>query len=96
MTTLEWSRYALADLARLDAFLRAKNPRAADDAIDLLLAAAQELIAFPALGRPFEGADDSYRELIVRFSNSGYLILYRYADDIVDIQAVRHQREENY
>lgn len=96
MTDLEWSRHALADLARLDAFLRAKNPRAADDAIDLLLAAAHELITFPALGRPFEGPDDSYRELVVRFSNSGYLILYRYMDDIVDIQAVRHQSEENY
>jgi addiction module RelE/StbE family toxin len=96
MARLEWSERALFDLERLHQFLHAKNPRAADVAIDLLLAAAEELIVFPDIGRPFQGPEDTYRELIVPYSNSGYLILYRYSDDTVEIQSVRHQSEAGY
>jgi plasmid stabilization system protein ParE len=96
MYQLEWSRRALADLDRLDAFLFAKNPRAAGAAIDTILAAADELRDFPLIGRALSDDEPEYRELPIAFSNSGYLLLYRWRNDIVEIQAVKHMREDQY
>ena len=96
MYELEWSERALADLDRLDAFLFAKNPRAADAAVDTIMAAAEELRHFPRIGRPLSDDDPEHRELPVPFSNSGYVILYHWVDDTVEIQAIRHMREAGY
>jgi plasmid stabilization system protein ParE len=96
MYQLEWSRRALADLDRLDAFLFVKNARAAEAAIDTILAAADELRHFPLIGRPLSDDEPEYRELPVPFSNSGYVLLYRWLNDVVEVQAVKHMREDQY
>jgi addiction module RelE/StbE family toxin len=94
---LEWSNRALADLDRLDAFLHDKTRQAAADAIDTILAAVNHLLAFPLSGRSLsEDEDDVDRELIVPFSNSGYVVLYVFDGESVEIHRVRHQREAGY
>ena len=95
MHRVEWSTRALADLDRLDALLFAKNPRAADAAIDAIMAASEELRHFPLIGHALS-EDSEYRELAIPFSNSGYVLLYRWADETVEIQAVKHMREAGY
>lgn len=95
MVRVEWSDLAFADIDRLDAFLRAKAPQAADEAFFVIYQAAAELVDFPEIGRPATDMPGGYRELPVPFSNSGYVILYYY-DGVVSIVRVRHQREAGY
>ena len=95
MHPLEWSDRAIADLDRLEAFLFAKSPQAADAAVDTIFLATEELRHFPLIGRPLSDDDPEYRELPVPFSNSGYVILYR-ADTVVEIEAIKHMREAGY
>jgi len=92
---VEWSELAFADLDRLDAFLRPKNPRAADDAYFAVYQAASQLEDFPEIGRPALDMARGYRELPVPFSNSGYVILYYY-DQWVSILRVKHMSEAGY
>jgi addiction module RelE/StbE family toxin len=96
MHQLEWSTRATSDLKRLRAFLQEKNPRAASAAVDLLMLAARELQHFPSIGRPLSDDEPEHRELPVPFSNSGYVILYRFNGDVVEVLAVKHMREAGY
>ena len=96
MYWLEWSDRAIADLDRLEAFLFAKSPQAADAAVDAIFAATEELRDFPLIGRALSDDVSEYRELSVPYSNSGYVILYRWADTVVEIQAIKHMREVSY
>jgi len=35
----------------------------------------------------------NYRELLIDFSDSGYIALYRHDDEVVTVLAIRHQKE---
>jgi plasmid stabilization system protein ParE len=96
MFVLEWTPRALLDLERLEDFLYVNSPRAAAEAVDGLLAAAADLREFPQIGRPLSEDHHEYRELPVLFSNSGYVILYRFDGHIVEVQAIKHMREAGY
>jgi addiction module RelE/StbE family toxin len=96
MAKVEWSFRAREDLERLRAFLDANNPRAAMAATTLILLSTSELREFPFRGRPLSDDEPEYRECLVPFSNSGYVVLYRIYDDRVEIQAVKHMREAGY
>lgn len=37
-----------------------------------------------------------FREWLIGFGNSGYIVLYRFDGDRVSILAVRHQKETGY
>lgn len=95
---LQWTEEAFADLDRLEAFLYSKSPSAAEEAIDTILAAIDDLRVFPLIGRSVSDADEDspYREFIVPFSNSGYLVLYVDDGRTVEIHRVRHQSEAGY
>lgn len=93
---LEWSGRALADLNRLDEFLFVKSPRSADAAVRAILDAADDLRALPSIGRPLSDDAPEYRELLIPFADSGYILLYRVVDTIIEVQAVRHMREAGY
>lgn len=95
MARIEWSELAFEDLDRLDAFLRPKNPRAADEAYFAIYEAALRLADFPEIGRPAPNMLSGYRELPVPFSNGGYVILYFY-DEWVSVIRVRHMREDGF
>lgn len=87
---------ARADLRRMSEFLRDKNPRAAERATQAIRREVGLLATAPALGRPVD--DSNLRELVVPFSDGGYVVLYRYDPDVdaVVITAIRHQKEAGY
>lgn len=84
---------AVADLARLHAFLADKNPAAAEKAVATLAAAIQSLDLFPERGRP--SATPNVRELIVPFGQSNYVLRYAYSASMDELVVIRiwHSRE---
>ena len=93
MPRLIYSRNALYDLQRLHRFLSAKNPAAAKRARESILKSVQTLRLQPNIGRPVEDMPDEYREWVVDFGDSGYIIYYRVSESEATILAVRHQKE---
>ena len=85
------------DLLRLYDFLLERNVIVAERALDAVRA-AMELLRFSPFScrkavpdRPF------LRELIIPFGSAGYVALFEIEPDrVVNILAVRHQREEDY
>lgn len=87
---------ARADLLRLTDFLAAKDPDAADRAIQTLVRAVGILEEFPYTCRR-AGADDPFlRELVVPFGGNGYIVLFHVGAEHVTLLALRHQREDDY
>jgi len=96
MPHLIWTRRALGDLVRLQEFLQPKSPRAARAATDAILAGLDRAQQFPESGRPVDDLPAEYREVVVPFSSSGYLIRYRLEGGGIVVVAVRHMREAGY
>jgi plasmid stabilization system protein ParE len=92
MHRIDWTIRALNDLDRLEDFLFAKNAPAAARAIAAIIEAVDQLADFPESGRTADG----FRELLVKFSNAGYVVRYQFADGTVLIVGIRHQREAGY
>jgi plasmid stabilization system protein ParE len=84
---------AVRDLERLRAFLRSKDPSAAKRAGETIIAGTQALGAHPRMGRLVEDLPEQYREWLIDFGDSGYVVRYRVDSDAVTILAVRHQKE---
>jgi plasmid stabilization system protein ParE len=91
-----WSRAALSDVQRLYRFLAVKDPKAAARAATVTRDDVRIIAKQPNIGRPVEGMDPEFREWIVRFGVTGYVVLYRVEDDLAIILAVRHQREAGF
>lgn len=91
------SQRAQGDIDRLHQFLRAKDIRAAQRAVQAIRAAFAPLVNVPMMGRPVEG-HAGLRELVIDFGASGYLAAYHYLPppDQVVILAIKHQREDDY
>jgi plasmid stabilization system protein ParE len=88
---------AARGLRRCRSFLINKAPEAADRAAQAIDRKLLLLETMPAIGRNL--SNTSYlRELIIKFGDSGFVILYRHApaDDIVYVVSVRHQKEGGY
>jgi len=85
---------AIADLARLHAFLADKSEIAADRAVAALTAAIESLDTFPERGRP--AGSPNKRELIVPFGQSNYVLRYAYRAQTEEVIVLRiwHGREE--
>jgi plasmid stabilization system protein ParE len=84
---------ARTDLLRLREFLEPHGEALAARAFDALFAAALSLEEMPERGHP--AARPPYRELLVPFGRSAYVIRYRidYARDAVVIIRMWHGRE---
>jgi plasmid stabilization system protein ParE len=93
MPRLIWTPAALRDLARLHAFLAAKNPDAARRAVATIRDALKVLTDHPEVGRPVEDLPVEFRAWPIGFGASGYIALYRAGPTEVAILAVRHSRE---
>ena len=93
MPRVKFAPAALRDLERLREFLRPKNPAAAKRAAVAIAKAIQVLGPHPQIGRPAYDMEPEYRELLVDFGDSGYVVLYRYESDLVTVLALRHQKE---
>ena len=96
MPRLIWSPSALLDVQRLYRFLAPKNIDAAQRAVKELRGGVKVLSLQPGIGRPIESMAPEYREWMINFGESGYIVLYRYERDLVSILAVRHQKEVGY
>jgi plasmid stabilization system protein ParE len=96
MPRLIYAPSAVGDLQRLREFLRLKNPAAAKRAGVTILQALQVLRLQAQLGRPAQDMSDEYREWVIDFGNSGYVVRYRLDGDNVIILAIRHQKEAGF
>lgn len=96
MSRLIWSQPALADLARLHAFLAPKSPDAARRAVAAIRQGVKALAAHPALGRPVEEMLPEFREWVIEFGQGAYVALYHFDGSQAVILAVRHGREAGY
>lgn len=98
MPRLRYSDEARQDLIRFSDFLREIAPDAAVEAINTILLTIDTLTLNPLIGRPYIIADYGFKELVIAFGKGGYVALYSYDErtDIVDILAIRHQRELKY
>ncbi|MEN2976809.1 type II toxin-antitoxin system RelE/ParE family toxin (plasmid) [Tistrella bauzanensis] len=87
---------ALRDLERLSAFLRTKNPAAANRAGAAIIKGVRALGTWPKMGRVVDDLPDIYRDWLIDFGDTGYVARYRITDDRVIILAVRHQKEAGW
>ena len=96
MPRLIWSPAALLDVLRLYRFLAEKNIDAAKRAVKAVREGVKILAHQPEIGRPAEEMDPEFREWLIDFGDSGYIVLYHYEDQTAVIVAVRHQKEAGY
>lgn len=93
MSKIKWLREALADVERLHAFLKDKNPQAAARAARAILEGAELLSRSPNIGRPMEDETER-RELFISFAGGAYVLRYKQENDgTVIIIRVWHSRE---
>ena len=80
-----WTARALRDLTRIDEYIAADDPEAADRWVDKLIAAAERAGRVPKSGRIVpERAQGDLREILVR----AYRIVYRVRDARIEIVTV--------
>ena len=96
MPRLIWSPPALRDVQRLYRFLTPKSSDAAKRAVKAIREGVKVLGRQPGMGRPAEDMEPEYREWMIDFGDSGYVVLYRYDGRNAVILAVRQQREVGY
>jgi len=93
MPRLIWSPQALQDVQRGYHFLAPKNLDAAKRAVKAIRPGVRVLEQQPGMGRPVEDMDDEFRDWIIDFGDTGYVVRYRVDQQSVIILAVRHQKE---
>ncbi len=96
---ISYSTKAQDDLNRLYDFLLDIDQDLAAHAIDTIDSAISATRRHPYICRKAaDGALGRYwRELIIDFGSSGYLVLFEItADDALTIMAIKHQRESDY
>jgi plasmid stabilization system protein ParE len=96
MPRLIWSPSAVHDVQRIYRFLAEKNMDAAQRVVKAIRSGVQIIAQHPEVGRPADEMDPEYREWMIGFGNSGYVVLYRYDGEDAVIVAVRHQKEAGY
>ncbi len=88
---LKWTVSAERDLVRLHAFLAPVNSKVAVKVVKQLMAAAQQLLAYPQLGVPLdEFAPRDVRRVIV----GDYEVRYEVVDNMIYILRLWHARED--
>lgn len=96
MLSLKWTPQALADVRRLHRFLSDRNPDAAMRAVRTIRGGVEILARQPRIGHPADDMDPEFREWLIPFGQSGYLVLYRIDAGEVVLLAVRHGREAGF
>lgn len=88
---------AREDIIRLYAFLPENDLKAAENALEAIERGMAFLREFPFSCRKADLHTPFLRELLIPFSNSGYVALFEIENShTITILAVRHQREDDY
>jgi len=93
MPRVIWSQAAPLDVQRLYRFLAPKNLDAAKRAVKAVRTGLNVLQLQSGIGRPIGDMPTEFREWIIDFGDSGYVVRYRIDSELVIILAVRHQKE---
>ena len=93
---LVWSPPALRDVHRLYRFLAPKNIDAAKRAVGAIRSGLKAVERQPGIGRPIADMEPEFREWLIDFGVSGYVVKYRLDNDMAVLLAVRHQKEAGY
>ena len=96
MSRLIWLPSGLSDVQRLYRFLAEKDKEAARRAVGTIRMGVKVLAQNPEIGRTNEAVGPDFREWLIDFGESGYVVLYHFDGDTAAIYAVRHQRELEY
>ncbi|POF30183.1 type II toxin-antitoxin system RelE/ParE family toxin [Roseibium marinum] len=96
MPQLIWAPGAAADVQRLYRFLLPQNADAARQAVTAIRSGVTVLSRQPRIGRPVEDMPAEFRDWLIDFGSSGYVVRYRIEDDVVTILAVRHLKEVGF
>ena len=96
MPRLIWTPEALRDIQGCYRFLAPKNQAAASKAVRSIREGMRVVAEHPEAGRPVERMDPEFREWLIGFGDSGYVVLYRLDGDTAVVLAVRHQKEAGY
>lgn len=96
MPQLIWTPAALKDIERLYQFLTQKNADAARRAAQAIRSEMRIIAKQSHIGRPAQEMGAEFREWLIDFGDSGYVVLYRHDDKNAVILAIRHQREVGY
>lgn len=87
---------AVRDLQRLREFLRPKSADAARRAGEAIRQGVRMLGAHPRLGRMVDDLPEEFREWLIDFGDSGYVVRYHVNENAVTVLAIRHQKEAGY
>lgn len=96
MSKLIWSPEALIDVQRIYRFLASKNMASAKRAIKAIREGVSVLAQKPNIGRPIENMEEEFRDWIIDFGDSGYVVRYRLNFDTIIILTLRHQKEVGF
>ena len=96
MPRLIWTPEALRDIQSCYRFFAPKNPAAASNAVRTIREGMRVVAEHLGAGRPVERMDPEFREWLIGFGDSGYVVLYRLDGDRAVVLAVRHQKEAGY
>lgn len=96
MSQVIFAPAAIRDLQRLRQFLHPKSADAALRAGEAIRQGVKILGAHPRLGRMVDDLPEEFREWLIDFGDSGYVVRYRINDSVVTILAIRHQKEAGY
>ena len=96
MSRLIWTPTALLDVNRLYDFLKPKDLDAVKRALKAIRQGVKVLEKQSGVGRPVEDMEDEFRDWIIDFGDSGYVVRYRVGQRFVTVLAVRHQKEAGF
>lgn len=91
-----WTQQSAQDISRLHRFLAIKDQDSAKRALVAIRSGVKVLLLQPGMGRPSHDMDAVFREWVIDFGNSGYIVKYHFNGADVTILAVRHQLEAGY
>lgn len=96
MSQVTWSPQALQDIKRIHIFLARKVPNIAKKAVIKVRSKILFLAEYPESGRPAKNMPSDFREYLIAFGKSGYVVLYYLVNNNLMILAIRHQKEVDY
>jgi plasmid stabilization system protein ParE len=96
MPQVTFAPAAIRDLHRVRDVLRPKSTDAARRAGEAIRQGVKILGTQPRLGRMVDDLPEEFREWLIDFGDSGYVVRYHIEDDAVTVLGVRHQKEAGF